>query len=50
MKDNSIAGCFALRRIWLGIWSDGGINLRYEHGTTSYYQVDGYSFSVFKEF
>ena len=32
------------------IWSDGGFNLRYEHGTTSYYQVDGYSVSVFKEF
>lgn len=33
---------------WL--WSDGGINLRYEHGSTDYYQVDGYTASIFKEF
>ncbi|MBU8869407.1 MAG: YaiO family outer membrane beta-barrel protein [Gemmatimonadales bacterium] len=30
--------------------STGGVNLRYEHGSTSYYQVDGYTFSIFKEF
>lgn len=30
--------------------TDGGFTLRYEHGTTDYYQVDGYSLSLFKEF
>lgn len=30
--------------------SDGGFTLRYEHGTTDYYQVDGYSLGLFKEF
>lgn len=27
-----------------------GLNLRYDHGTTSYYQVDGYTVSIFREF
>jgi len=33
---------------WL--WPGGGFNLRYEHGTTDYYRVDGYTASIFKEF
>ncbi len=32
------------------ITSTGGINLRFEHGSTPHYQVDGYTFSIFKEF
>jgi YaiO family outer membrane protein len=32
------------------ITATGGFNLRYEHGSTSYYQVDGYTASIFKEF
>ncbi len=32
------------------ITSSAGINLRYEHGSTSYYKIDGYTFSIFKEF